>query len=181
MKEETAHNIGKNAESWSVKDEDFEKVVEIICHSLRYSPHEWEETSQFIIHLPSKTRFLNDDVLYFFGVWDGGDALVIFNGEQLKKIRDAYQSFRKYRRTVKQNKVLSIKKNLVSFFRVGGIMEKELKEDNEPHIQLVGWEATDDDVIYNYRMSDGRSFSVSQNTLIGDVINKIKEERKFDA
>lgn len=101
------------------ENEDFEKVVEAICHSLRYKPHEWEETSQFITHLPSRTRFLKDDVLYFFGVWDGEDSLVIFNDEQLKKIRDAYQRFREYRRTVRQDKVLSMKKNLVSFFRVG--------------------------------------------------------------
>lgn len=97
-------------------NEGIEKVVEGICHSLRNKPYEWEETSQGITHLPSRTLFRNNDVIYFFGVWDGECTQKIFNDEQVQKIRDAFQDFRKYRRSVGQDSRLSIKRVLISFF-----------------------------------------------------------------
>lgn len=97
-------------------DEGIEKVVKNICYSLQNKPHEWEVSSQFITHLPSKIRFLESEVLYFFGVWDGEDTLRVFNEEQLNKIRDAYKKFRATRRIKKQDKVLGMKRLLVSLF-----------------------------------------------------------------
>lgn len=48
-------------------------------------------------------------------------------------------------------------------------------KDNEPHINVVDWEVSDDDIVYRYHMSDGRSFSVSQNDLVDTIINETME------
>lgn len=48
-------------------------------------------------------------------------------------------------------------------------------ENDEPHVKVVAWEASDDDLIHHYHMSDGRSFSVSQNDLVDNFINETME------
>ena len=48
-------------------------------------------------------------------------------------------------------------------------------KDNQPHISVVEWGSSDKDITYRYRMSDGRSFSVSQKDLVDNLIKETTE------
>lgn len=91
-----------------MKNENIEKMVENICFSLRNKPIEWDIDAYCITHKPSKTCFWKNNIISFFGVWDGQSTQVIFNEEQREKIREAYKYMLKEKETVAEKRLIDI-------------------------------------------------------------------------